>query len=115
MSFVDELILRDAAFAEIPGLRGLRVAALGMRDGKHLEVVEAAQGVVIPAMTHPSGETGKVLSGALRFMQAGVVRTLHAGDTWRVEAGQHQGPHIALESGTRVAILRDGPSAWDAA
>lgn len=115
MSFVDELMLHDGMFAEIPGLRGLRVAALGERAGKHLEVVEAACGVVIPAMTHPAAERGRVLAGALRFAQEGVVRTLRAGDTWHVEAGGHQGPHVALEHGTRVAILREGPSAWDPA
>lgn len=113
MSFVDELVLHDDAFVEIPGLRGLRLARLGQRDGKSLEVVEGAEGVIIPAMTHPSAEHGRVLSGALRFMREGVVRTLHAGDTWEVPADGHQGPHVILENGTRVAVLRDGRSAFD--
>lgn len=113
MSVVDDLVLHDAAFSEIPGLRGLRVARLGQRDGKTLEVIEAAKGVIIPAMTHPSGESGRVLHGSLRFMRAGIMEELHAGATWRVEANQAQGPHVSLEDGTRVVILRDGRSAFD--
>ena len=113
MSVVDDLLLQDAAFSEIPGLRGLKVARLGQRDGKTLEVIEAAKGVVIPAMTHPSGESGRVLQGSLRFTRAGIMDVMHAGATWRVEANQSQGPHVSLEDGTRVAILRDGKSAFD--
>jgi quercetin dioxygenase-like cupin family protein len=116
MSFVDELILDDHAFVEIPGLRGLRVARLTAAadgSGRTLEVIEGAKGVIIPAMTHPSAEHGKVVSGSLRFMREGVVRTLSPGDTWEVAAGAHQGPHVILEDGTRVAVLRDGKSAFD--
>ena len=64
-------------------------------------------------MTHPSGESGRVLKGSLRFMRAGIMEVLHEGATWRVEANQTQGPHVSLEDGTRVAILRDGRSAFD--
>lgn len=108
-----DLDLHPGRFAEIPGLRGLRIARIGQYAGKTLEVLEAAKGVVVPALTHPSGETGRVLSGSLRFMRDGVVRDLKAGDSWRVEANQAQGPHVVLEDGTRVAILRDGKSALD--
>ena len=111
-SLVD-LDLNPGRFVEIPGLRGLRIARLGQFAGGTLEVLEAAQGVVVPALKHPSGETGRVLSGCLRFMQDGVVRDLRVGDTWRIEAGRTQGPHLVLEDGTRVAILRDGKSALD--
>jgi len=100
-------------FVEIPGMRGLRVARIGQVNGRTLEVIEAAHGVIIPALTHPSGESGKVLAGSLRFMQDGVVRILKTGDTWRVEANKSQGPHVVVEDGTRVAVLRDGRSALD--
>jgi quercetin dioxygenase-like cupin family protein len=110
---VDELMLHPERFVEIPGMRGLRIARLGQVGNRTLEVIEASHDVVFPAMTHPSGESGKVISGVLRFMKDGEVRTLLAGDTWRVEAGQTQGPHVALADGTRVAILRDGKSAFD--
>jgi quercetin dioxygenase-like cupin family protein len=113
VSVVDDLVLNDEAFSEIPGLRGLKVARLGQRDGKTLEVIEAAKGVIIPAMTHPSGESGRVIKGSLRFMRAGILQELHVGGTWRVEANQTQGPHVSLEDGTRVVILRDGRSAFD--
>ena len=113
MSVVDDLLSHDAAFTEIPGMRGLRLARLGQKDGKTLEVIEGTAHVVIPAMTHPSAESGRVVRGSLRFMREGVVQVMHAGDSWRVEAGQHQGPHVVLENGTRVALLRDGPSAFD--
>ena len=103
----------SAAFTEIPGMRGIRVARLGAVRGRTLEVIEAARGVIIPAMKHPSGESGRVLAGSLRFMKDGIVRTLRAGDTWRIEANQAQGPHVVVEDGTRVAILRDGKSALD--
>lgn len=108
-----DLDLHPDRFAEIPGLRGLRIARIGQYAGKTLEVLEAAKGVVVPALTHPSGETGRVLSGSLRFMKDGTVRDLKEGDSWRVEAGCGQGPHVVLEDGTRVAILRDGKSALD--
>lgn len=115
MSVVDDLIIHDAAFEEIPGLRGLRLARLGrQKDGKTLDVIEGAEHVVIPAMTHPSAESGRVLQGTLRFMREGVVKVMRRGDTWRVEAGEHQGPHVVLENGTRIALLRDGRSAFDA-
>ena len=104
----------DLHFTDIPGLRGLRLARVGQSDGKTLDVIEGAEHVVIPAMTHPSGESGRVVQGSLRFMREGVVTVLHAGDTWRVEANEHQGPHVVLENGTRIALLRDGASAFDA-
>lgn len=113
MTLVDDLLLKDQAFSEIPGLRGLKIARVGQRDGKSLEIIEAARGVVIPAMTHPSGESGRVLQGSLRFMRNGDTKVMRAGDTWRVEANQAQGPHVSLEDGTRVVILRDGRSAFD--
>ncbi len=99
------------AFVEIPSLRGLRLARIGQADGKTLEVIEAVKDVVIPALTHPSAEKGRVLSGSLRFGQDGGFRVLHAGDTWEVAAGTAQGPHIVLENDTCVIILRDGESA----
>jgi quercetin dioxygenase-like cupin family protein len=105
--------MENAAFVEIPGLRGLRVARLGQRAGKSLEMIDASKGVIIPALTHPSAEVGRVLSGSLKFMQDGVVKILKAGDTWKVDANHAQGPHVVLEDGTRVAILRDGKSALD--
>ena len=105
--------LENLSFVDIPGLRGLRVARLGQRDGKSLEIIDASKGVIIPAMLHPSHESGRVLSGSLKFMQDGVVRVLGAGDTWEVEANRAQGPHVVLEDGTRVAVLRDGKSAFD--
>ena len=102
------------AFIEMPGMRGLRVARVGQADGKTLEVVEAVKDVIIPAMTHPSSERWRVLSGALRFYSEGNVKELRGGDSWEVAAGQHQGPHVVLEDGTKVAILREGASALDA-
>jgi Cupin domain len=108
-----DLDLHPGRFVELPGLRGLRLARLGQYAGKTLEVLEAAKGVVVPALMHPSTEHGRVLSGSLRFMQDGVVRDLKAGDTWVIEGGRAQGPHLVLEDGTRVAILRDGKSALD--
>jgi uncharacterized cupin superfamily protein len=104
-----------ARFVEIPGLRGIRLARLGQQaDGRTLEVVEGVRGVVIPMLHHPSHEAGRVLAGRLRFMKDGVVHDLGPGDTWDVAAGEAQGPHVILENNTRVAILRDGKSAFDA-
>jgi quercetin dioxygenase-like cupin family protein len=94
-----------AAFVEIPGMRGLRVSR-EEKDGQTLEVVEGQRGVIIPAMMHTTGESGRVLAGSLRFMQDGVVRELHAGDRWEVAPGAAQGPHVFLEDNTRVALLR---------
>ena len=108
-----DLDLHPGRFVEIPGLRGLRIARVGQYAGRSLEVLEAAKGVVVPVLAHPSAEVGRVLSGSLRFMQDGVVRDLKAGDTGKVEAGRPQGPHVVLEDGTRVAILREGKSALD--
>lgn len=101
---------RDA-FVEIPSLRGLRLARVGQADGKTLDVIEAVKDVIIPALTHPGSEKGRVLSGSLRFFQDGESRVLSAGDTWEVAGGTPQGPHIVLENDTRVLILRDGESA----
>jgi len=101
------------AFHEVPGLRGLRIARIGQADGKTLEVVEAVEGVVIPAMKHPSAERGRVLSGRIRFAQDGELRELTEGDTWELAPGESQGPHVVLENDTRVVILRDGKSALD--
>lgn len=100
------------AFVEIPGMRGLRFARIGQGDGKSLEVIEAVKGVVIPRMTHPGKEKGRVLEGALRFFQEGEAKVLKKGDTWEVGAGQPQGPHVFLED-SRVLILREGKSAFD--
>jgi quercetin dioxygenase-like cupin family protein len=113
MTALDQLILDDARFVEIPGMRGLKLARLGQANGKTLEVIDAAKGVTIPAMTHPSAEHGRVLKGRVRFMQAGQVRELTVGDTWDVAANVSQGPHVILEDDTRVALLRDGKSAFD--
>jgi mannose-6-phosphate isomerase-like protein (cupin superfamily) len=112
-SLVDDLVLHPERFAEVPGLRGLRIARMASAQGRTLEILEAQGGVVIPALTHPSAESGRVLSGRVRFMQDGAVRELCAGDTWRVEAGVSQGPHVVLEDGTRIALLREGRSAFD--
>lgn len=100
------------AFAEVPGMRGLRIARVGQADGKTLEVIEGVKGVVIPHMQNPGAEKGRVLEGKIQFMQDGVGRVLKAGDTWEVAANASQGPHIFLEA-SRVAILRDGKSAFD--
>jgi len=101
-------------FFELPGLRGLRVARVGRQaDGRTLELVEAAAGVVIPMLHHPSAEHGRVLAGRLRFMKGGVVTEYGPGDTWDVAADEAQGPHVVLEDGTRIALLRDGRSAFD--
>ncbi len=101
------------AFIEMPGMRGLRIARLGQADGKTLEIVEAVKGVIIPAMTHPGSEKGRVLEGALHFFVEGKMRELAKGDVWEVPAGQHQGPHVVQVDGTKVAILREGGSALD--
>jgi quercetin dioxygenase-like cupin family protein len=103
-------------FVEIPGLRGLRLARVGRQpDGRTLDVVQCAAGVVIPMLHHPSAEHGRVLSGRLRFMKDGVVHEFGPGDTWDVAADEAQGPHVVLEDNTRIALLRDGKSAFDAA
>lgn len=101
------------SFVEVPGMRGLRIARVGQADGNTLEIVDAVKGVVIPAMTHPSSEKGRVLSGSLRFFQGEDTRVLKEGDTWEVAANTGQGPHVVLEDNTRVAILRNGKSALD--
>jgi quercetin dioxygenase-like cupin family protein len=101
-------------FVEIPGLRGIRVARVGQQaDGRTLDIVVGSAGVVIPMIHHPSAEHGRVLRGRLRFMKDGLVRELSAGDTWDVAAGEAQGPHVLLDNDTRVALLRDGKSAFD--
>lgn len=103
-----------SSFVELPGLRGLRIARLGQQDdGRTLEVVEGVRGVVIPLLTHPSTEHGRVLAGRIRFMQDGQVTDLGPGDGWEVKANKQQGPHLILENNTQVAILRDGKSALD--
>jgi quercetin dioxygenase-like cupin family protein len=112
-TWLDDLHLHSERFSEIPGMRGLRVARIAHHHGATIEIVEAQKGVLIPAVTHPSKETGRVLKGKLRFMQEGVVKELHEGDSWVVEAGAHQGPHVILEDDTRVALLREGKSAFD--
>jgi len=103
----------DEDFIEVPGMRGLRLARLGQADGRTLELVEAVKDMVIPAMTHPGSEKGRVLSGALRFMKAGEVSVYREGDEWTVAANETQGPHVVIESGTRILLLRDGPHAFD--
>lgn len=102
-------------FIDFPGMRGLRFARLGEAEGKTLEVIEGEKDVVIPAMTHPSAEKGRVLSGSLRFMKNGSIQILKKGDVWSVAADEMQGPHIILENGTMVAIFREGKSALDGA
>jgi quercetin dioxygenase-like cupin family protein len=101
------------AFTEFPGMRGLRIARVGQADGKTLEVIEGVKGVVIPAVKHPGSEKGRVLEGSFRFMKDGEGKTLTVGDTWEVAAGDDQGPHVFLED-SRVLVLRDGKSAYDA-
>ena len=108
-----DIDIHPALFVEIPGLRGIKVARVVQADGRTLEVIDAVHGTIIPALAHPSAETACVLSGSVRFMQDGVVRELHAGDRWTVEANRSQGPHVILEDGTRIAILRDGKSSFD--
>lgn len=103
-----------SAFVELPGLRGLRLARVGQADGTTLEVVEASKGVVIPAMQHPGRERARLLSGALRFMQGGKMRDYRAGDEWVVEGGTSQGPHVVMADGTKIVVLREGRSAFDA-
>jgi quercetin dioxygenase-like cupin family protein len=107
-------IAGDPRFVELPGLRGLRIARVGRQaDGRTLEIVECAAGIVIPMLHHPSAEHGRVLSGRLRFMKEGVVHDYGPGDTWDVAANEAQGPHVVLEDNTRIALLRDGRSAFD--
>ena len=103
----------DEAFQEFPGMRGLRYARVGQADGRVLEVIEAVKGVVIPALTHPSREQGRVLEGEIRFMKDGTATTYKKGDTWEVPAGEAQGPHVVLSDFCRVLLLRDGKSALD--
>jgi quercetin dioxygenase-like cupin family protein len=101
-------------FVEIPGLRGVRIARVGQQaDGRTLEIVEGSAGVVIPMLHHPSAEHGRVLRGRLRFMKDGVVREYGPGDTWDVAANEAQGPHVIVDDNTRIALLRDGRSAFD--
>jgi quercetin dioxygenase-like cupin family protein len=109
---IDELP-PPSAFTDFPGMRGLRIAEVAHADGKSLQIVEAVAGVVIPMATHPSSEKGKVLSGKIRFVIAGEGKVLEPGDVWEVPANTPQGPHTSLEDGTKVAILRDGKSAYD--
>lgn len=99
-------------FAEVPGMRGLRIARTTSKDGRALEFIDAVKDVVIPAMTHPSKEEGRVLKGSILFMQEGHARTLNTGDIWVVEAGVHQGPHVVLEDMV-VVVFRHGKSAFD--
>jgi len=99
------------AFIEIPSLRGLRIARIGQADGQTLEVIEAVKDLIIPMMTHPSSEKGRVLNGALRFVTGNDVRVLSTGDTWELDAHTAQGPHVVLDDDTRVVILRNGESA----
>lgn len=101
----------ESAFVELPGMRGLRIARVGQADGKTLEIVEAVAGVVIPMQHHDGDERGRVLAGALQFVENGVARKLTAGDSWHVEAGTDQGPHMVLEDGTKVAVLRSASAA----
>ncbi len=103
----------SSAFVEVPGLRGLRIARVGQKDGTTLEVVQAVKGVVVPATTHPGSERGRVVSGALRFMQDGVITDLRAGEGWETAANEGQGPHLVLEDGTCVVVIRDGRSGYD--
>lgn len=111
MQFEDVGKISDDAFQEIPHLRGLRVARVSEQDGRTLEVLRAVKGVVIPTLVHPAAEQGKILEGAIRFVQNGESKVLSKGDTWSAEAGESQGPHMVLEHDTCVAILRNGPSA----
>jgi quercetin dioxygenase-like cupin family protein len=103
------------AFQEFPGMRGLRIARVGQADGRVLEVIEAVKGVVIPMMTHPSREQGRVLDGEIKFMKDGEGKHYQAGDTWEVPAGESQGPHVVMSDFCRVLLLRDGHSAFDGA
>lgn len=100
------------AFFEVPGMRGLRVAHLGAADGKTLEIIEAVEGVVIPHMVTRGNERGRVLQGKIRFHQGDSSRVLQDGDTWELGENAPHGPHIFLAA-TRLAILRDGPGAFD--
>jgi quercetin dioxygenase-like cupin family protein len=102
----------DEAFVEFPGMRGLRIARVGQADGKTLEVIEGVKGVVIPAMTSPGSEKGRVLEGQVRLVTGGEAKTLSAGDTWEMAAGEAQGPHVFLET-SKVIVLREGKSAFD--
>lgn len=106
-------IPRPEAFVEMPGMRGIRVARVAASDGRSLEYIEATKDMVLPAMTHPSREEGRVLSGKILFMQEGHSRMLQTGDTWTVEADQHQGPHVVVEDAL-VAVFHHGKSAYDA-
>lgn len=100
------------AFFEVPGMRGLRVAHVGTADGKTLEIIEAVEGVVIPHMVTRGSEKGRVLAGKIRFHQGDASRVLQTGDTWELVENSPHGPHIFLAA-TQLAILREGPGAFD--
>jgi len=57
-------------------------------------------------------ERGRVIEGKIRFHQGDQSKVLGPGDTWQVEPGTTQGPHIFLAP-SRVAVLRDGPGPFD--
>jgi co-chaperonin GroES (HSP10) len=112
---IDLASIPAGAWVEIPGMRGLSVARMAQSDGTTVEVLSAVKGVVIPAMETPSSERGKVIAGSLRYMRDGEVLDLKAGDGWEIGANQSHGPHVVLEDGTRIAILRNGRGAFDPA
>jgi hypothetical protein len=101
----------DAAFVEVPGLRGIKVARIGSAGDKTLEVIAGVKNAVIPMRTCEGREQGRVLSGSLRFMREGEITELRPGDRWDIPGGEHQGPHVVLEPDTRVLVLREGEAA----
>jgi mannose-6-phosphate isomerase-like protein (cupin superfamily) len=103
-----------SAFVDVPGMPGVRIATVGEGDGSTLEFVQAVKGAVVPAMHQTGKQRLRVLSGALRFMQDGALRELRAGDLVEIDAGESHGPHVVLEDGTRLLLLREGASAFDA-
>ena len=107
----EDAALAGAAFAEIPGLRGIRVAELGAAGGKTLQIIEGVKDAIIPMRTCEGREQGRVLRGGLRFMRDGHVSDLNSGDRWDIPAGATQGPHVVLEAQTRVLVLREGDAA----
>lgn len=96
-----------SAYVDVPGMPGVRVATLG-KDGNTLQFVQAVKGAVVPAMHESGKQRLRVMAGALRFMQDGALRDLRAGDQVEIDAGEEHGPHVVLEDGTRLLVLREG-------
>ena len=111
LSFELESAIPEHAFVEVPGLRGIKIARVGSSANTVLEVIAGVKDAVIPLRTCEGREQGKVLSGGLRFMREGEITELRTGDRWDIPAGEPQGPHVVLDTDTRVLVLREGEAA----